>query len=292
MIEKLLGDVPVGRFLEEHYLRQPLAMPGGCREFCRLGDWGAIERMLAAADADVIVGRHGEQWAGPRPTNLAEARDVLAKGYTIGVRHAERHDAGLAELAAGFRRDFWAEIDVHAYCTPGGCPGFGWHYDAEEVFVLQTLGTKEWQLRKNTVNPWPLVETLPADMRHEREIMPLVRCTLAAGDWLYIPTGWWHRTEAAEESISLSVGVLAATAMDVYDFLRRRLLDSLRWRQRLPAFGGLGAAQESDAVMGRFRALFGELGADLARELRRPGLVEEFLEDRKRAVGRERAGEV
>src|SRR5947209_3055839 len=133
---------------------------------------------------------------------------------------------------------FLAPIDVHVYCTPAGQPGFGWHYDAEDVFVLQTAGRKEWSLRKNTVNPWPLAEALPADMRHEREIMPVLRCTLAAGDWLYIPAGYWHRTRAGEESVSLSVGVLSASALDVYDFLRRQLLSSLRWRQRLPPAGG------------------------------------------------------
>jgi ribosomal protein L16 Arg81 hydroxylase len=74
-------------------------------------------------------------------------------------------------------------------------------------------------------------------MGHERELMPVPRCTLAAGDWLSIPAGYWHRTRALEESLSLSVGVLSATALDVYDALRRHLLSSLRWRQRLPAAG-------------------------------------------------------
>src|SRR5204862_57834 len=132
-------------------------------------------------------------------------------------------------------------IDVHVYCAPGASPGFGWHYDAEDVFILQTVGSKEWWLRKNTVNPWPLVEALPADMRYPREIMPVLRCHLLAGDWLYIPAGYWHRTQAGEESISLSVGVLAATAVDVYDFLRREVLASLRWRKRLPVAGRASA---------------------------------------------------
>jgi ribosomal protein L16 Arg81 hydroxylase len=284
IIERLLQNVPLARFLDEHYLRQPFSLPGGCREYCRLGDWAAIERLLRQSDVDVIVGREGERWGGERPADLHRARALLAEGYTIGIRHAERHDAGLADLAEAFRHDFCAAIDIHAYCTPGGSPGFGWHYDAEEVFVLQTHGGKEWQLRKNTVNPWPLVETLPADMRHEREIMPLVRCTLAAGDWLYIPSGWWHRTEAGEESISLSIGVLAATAIDVYDFLRTRLVDSLRWRQRLPACGGVVPAEDGEAMAGRYRELFRELGADLAKEFQRAEMAQEFLRHRDSVV--------
>src|SRR5262249_23259172 len=215
---------------------------------------------------DVLVGREGRRWGengAPRPE---EARPLLAEGYTLGIRHAERHDPGLAELADGFRRDFLGAVNVHVYCTPAGRPGFGWHYDAEDVFILQTRGSKEWSLRKNTVNPWPLVETLPADMRHERELMPVLRCTLRAGNWLYIPAGYWHRTEAGDESISLSVGVLSATAVDVYDFLRGRLLGSLRWRQRLPTPGAASTLSEAE-LLRRYQELFRELGQDLAETL-------------------------
>ena len=158
-------------------------------------------------------------YEGRLPPTPGEARSLLAAGYTLGIRHAQKHDPGLTGLAEDFRKAFAAPVDVHLYCTPAGQPGFGWHYDAEDVFVLQLAGAKEWLLRKNTVNPWPLVETLPADMRHQREIMPVLRCSLRAGDWLYVPGGYWHRTEAAdEESVSLSVGLLPACAIDAFDF--------------------------------------------------------------------------
>ncbi len=83
-------------------------------------------------------------------------------------------------------------------CLPRrpGTPGFSWHYDAEDVFIIQTAGEKEYSLRKNTVNPWPLEETLPADMQYERELMPLMRVLLRGGDLLYIPCGYWHKAEA------------------------------------------------------------------------------------------------
>jgi ribosomal protein L16 Arg81 hydroxylase len=277
VMEQLLGGVPLARFIDENYLRQPFSLAGGCRHFCHLGSWATLENILAQQGADLILGRQGERWPGDSPTNVTQARQIVAEGYTLGIRHAQRHDAGLAELAAQFNRDFHAPIDIHLYCTPGGSPGFGWHYDAEEVFVLQTQGSKEWQLRKNTVNPWPLVETLPENMRHEREIMPLVRCTLAAGDWLYIPSGWWHRTEAGDESISLSIGVLSATALDVYDFLRARLMQSLRWRQRLPPPG----APPKNEILQRYQAIFRDLGEDLAKELQREDLITEFLAHRQ-----------
>src|SRR5262245_116902 len=198
VIEQLLGPVPKSVFVEEHYLRLPFSRPGGCEHLVGLCGWDTVERILGQPGVDVLVGRGGRRWDENRAPRPEEVRPLLDEGYTIGIRHAERHDPGLAELADGFRRDFLGAVNVHVYCTPAGRPGFGWHYDAEDVFILQTRGSKEWSLRKNTVNPWPLVETLPADMRHERELMPVLRCTLRAGNWLYIPAGYWHRTEAGD----------------------------------------------------------------------------------------------
>jgi ribosomal protein L16 Arg81 hydroxylase len=159
---------------------------------------------------------------------------------------------------------------------PGGAAGFGWHYDAEEVFVLQTEGTKHYRLRKNTVNPWPLVETLPDDMQFERESMPLLRCTLNAGDWLYIPTGYWHATQAESDSISLAVGVLAPAAIDALDLLRGQLRESLLWRQRLPT---MGAASDlsPDKLRERYRDILRELAQDLSQKLVSEGFLLRLL---------------
>jgi ribosomal protein L16 Arg81 hydroxylase len=280
-LQQLLGSLTTAAFFEDNFLKLPLARPGGCGHLAHLGGWEAIGHILAGRAADVLVGREGRKADVPTPTSADEARALLAQGLTVGIRQAHRHHAGLAELAASFHEDFAAPIDVHVYCTPAGQPGLGWHYDAEDVFILQTLGPKEWQLRKNTVNPWPLVETLPADMRYQREIMPVLRCTLAAGDWLYVPGGYWHSTRAVEESISLSVGVLSATAMDAFDFLRGRLLSSLRWRQRLPPAGAASPLSAEELVR-HYQEVFTELGHDLATLLSQEELAREFLEAKRR----------
>jgi ribosomal protein L16 Arg81 hydroxylase len=276
-IEELLGPMTRAAFFEENFLKLPLARPGGCRHLAHLGGWEAVDHILAGRAADVLVGREGRKADVPTPTSADQAKALLAQGLTVGIRQAHRHHPGLAELAASFHADFAAPIDVHVYCTPAGQPGLGWHYDAEDVFVLQTLGAKEWQLRKNTVNPWPLVEALPADMRYQREIMPVMRCALAAGDWLYVPGGYWHSTRAGQtESISLSVGVLSPTALDVLDFLRGRLRESLLWRQRLPCAGAASPLGAEELVR-RMHELFKDLGQDLAAQLSQEHFARDFL---------------
>lgn len=284
MLQRLLGNIAVAEFLRQHFHRLPFALAGGCRDFVGLADWPTTARMLQQPDLDVLIGRPEGRWPGTTIPTPDEARRLLAEGYTISIRHAEKHDAGIGEMAASFRRDFATPIDVQLFCTPANAPGFGWHYDPEDVFVLQTHGSKHWELRKNTVNPWPLIETIPQDMRYEREIMPLMRCTLAAGDWLYIPGGYWHRTQAAEvESISLSVGVLSPTGIDAFDFLRTKLLDSLQWRQRLPTAGDAQAGT-AEELRQRFREMFAALAEDAAKALTRDEFIDSWIARQRSAM--------
>jgi 50S ribosomal protein L16 3-hydroxylase len=277
LIDELLGDFPRDRFLREYFLKLPFAYRAGCTQLESLGNGDTLNRVASDPSADVIVSRLGDRWTGDlaRPGQLEE---LLAAGYTIGIRHAEQHDGGLAALAVEFEQDFLSPVDVHLYCTPANQAGFGWHYDAEDVFVLQTSGSKEWSLRKNTVNPWPLLETLPQDMRYGREVMPLMKCLLAPGDWLYIPAGYWHCTHSREESISLSVGLHSATAIDLYDFVRPKLLESIRWRQRLPPIC-LGGENGSESPSGLTEMIQG-LVEDLEAILTVPGLQERLCRAR------------
>jgi hypothetical protein len=316
-VQSLFGDVGVAKFLEEYLHRLPFAMAGSARGACELGTWDSVGAVWAAAGKDAFAVREGRWYEGELPRDVDGARKLAHEGYTIFVRHAERHHAGLAALAAAFERTFSGPVNIHLFATPAGAPGFSWHYDAEDVFIIQTAGEKEYSLRKNTVNPWPLEETLPADMRYEREQMPLMRVLLRAGDLLYIPCGWWHKAEAkgartlplppgagrgeekstnrnapspcplpkgegAETAISLAVGVMSRSAMDVYDFLRKRLVESLVWRQRLPLVGPASALSREE-LEATYAHLFKQLADDLAKTFADPRLLADYLEELRKS---------
>ena len=278
VIEQLLGNIPRSTFFEQHFLRLPFSLPGTAASFAPLGSWETIDVILSQPEPDVMIVKEGRRRTdGDRVPTPEEARKLHAEGYTLLVRHAERHHSGLGALARSFAQEFAAPVDVHLYCTPGNQHGFGWHYDAEDVFILQTLGSKEYSLRKNTVNPWPLAETLPQDMRFERELMPVMKCLLKAGDWLYIPNGYWHRAVAPEPSISLAVGLMTPAAIDLLDALRPRLLASMLWRQRLPVTG-TASTLTREQLAERHAELLGELADDLARAVRDPAFLRSWLE--------------
>ena len=275
-LQTLLGKLPSAQFVAEYYQRLPYSLPGGAQPLCDAGSWEALCGILSQPQADVLVCRQNERYQGPPPRSDGDARALIDQGYTLLVRHAERHDERLARLAAEFTADFAAPVNIHMYATPAGQFGFGWHYDAEEVFIVQTAGRKEYLLRKNTVNPWPVEESLPSDMHYEREIMPLARCELTAGDWLYIPSGYWHKATSRELALSLAIGVQPRTGIDVLDLMRRKALESLLWRQRLPV-AGRGAALDEEKLADAYREVVRTFSRDLNRQLDDSQFVAELL---------------
>ena len=275
-LQTLLGENSIRAFVADYYHRLPYSAAGHATCLCKLGTWGLLASILTQESADVLVCRRNEPYSGPTPSNEPDAKRLVEDGFTLLIRHAERHDEHLAAVAAAFARDFAAPVNIHMYCTPGGQYGFGWHYDAEEVFIIQTTGRKQYLLRKNTVNPWPIEETLPADMHYEREIMPLMRCELSAGDWLYIPSGYWHMGESQETAISLAIGVQPRTAVDLYDFLRPQIVESLLWRQRLPV-AGAAANSSNDELRQQYAELLAQLNQDIQKLLNNPRQLDALI---------------
>lgn len=200
-------------FYRDHFQRTPHSEPETAAAVVPLLTWDRFVEMIAADPRpDMIVSQGGKLLSGAEPKTANEARSLFGAGCSIALRDVERFDTGLRELVGDFAAAMEGDVNAHAFATPAGNLGFGWHYDCEDVFILQTAGTKEYALRANSVNPAPTLDAMPRDMQYERETAPTLACTLVAGDWLYIPRGWWHRGRALDDSLSISVGVLSPAA--------------------------------------------------------------------------------
>ena len=206
MLRDWLGELSLERFRDEYLHRQPLARPATARSALPLFDWDVLGRLLAAAPEALVVAR-GELLPFPQPRELIELRAYFRMGIGLCLRHGERHDPGLRGVARTFEADVGAS-HVQLFVTPGGTYGFGWHYDDEDVFIVQTAGVKDYCFRANTVTMAPAE---PAEFaKFSREDSTIHTATLVAGDFLYVPARWWHMAECREDSLSISVGVSLA----------------------------------------------------------------------------------
>lgn len=208
MLSEWLHPTPVHDFARDHLGRAPMARPGSASGAVGAFTWEVLGRVLSHDPApDLVVVRKGRALDLPPPRSLDEARALLARGVGFVVRRAECQDAGLAALAGAFARDLPGETHVQLFVTPAGTHGFGWHYDFEEVFIVQTAGAKDYYFRENTVDRSVPVGAQPDFDAYRRESSPMGTVRLIAGDWLYLPARWWHAAKCVEDSLSISLGV-------------------------------------------------------------------------------------
>lgn len=214
ILEELLAPLTLQEFAAKYLFRHPYAAPEKAKRFQDVISWQLLEEIFKANHDNCWLPDHGdlpkdEELKTGRLT-LEQALQNFSKGRTVLVRRAERVHPLLSPIARDFFNLFQVPVDIQLYGTPASQQGFGWHYDVEDVFVIQSAGEKEFFLRENTFTPRPLPLKLPKDLEYEKETSKTqFRCLLKAGDWLYIPAGYWHKAEAKTDSFHLSVGVMA-----------------------------------------------------------------------------------
>jgi 50S ribosomal protein L16 3-hydroxylase len=210
MLRDWLSPLTMEAFVQRHLSqRLPFARPGAAAAAVPLLDWDVLGAVLASCpEPDVLVASRGRLVDAPIPRSLAAARRLMNEGLGIVVRQSERNSPELAALSRSFSHDLPGEVHVQLYATPAGSQTFGWHFDIEDVFIAQTSGIKDYYFRDNTVTR-PRAPGLPPDFGAVRqETSSLHSATLIPGDWLYIPTRWWHLVRSVEDALSISIGVI------------------------------------------------------------------------------------
>jgi hypothetical protein len=201
-----LGPTTLEEFRRTTLARTPIARPATVAEPSALLDWDVVDHVLRAEPGpDVLVVARGHRLPLPAPRSVAELRNYMTTGIGVCVRDAERCHPQLAVLAAEFTATV-GRARIQLFITPRGTHGFGWHYDDEDVFIAQTAGVKEYWFRANTVAQQRAHPD--AFARYHDESSAMCAAELIAGDFLYLPSRWWHMAVCREDALSISVGVI------------------------------------------------------------------------------------
>lgn len=211
-----LRDFDVEGFLRDYWQKKPLLIrnpwdrwqnPLEPDELAGLACEDEVESRLITQARDAWSAEHGP---------LPEARfGTLGKEpWTLLVQAVDHHVPEVAALIAPFRFvPNWRIDDVMvSYATDGG--GVGPHFDQYDVFLIQGLGQRRWQLG-------PLcdadTELLPHDdLRLLASFDPVEEWVLGPGDILYVPPGISHNGVAVgDDCMTYSIGFRAPSRSEL-----------------------------------------------------------------------------
>lgn len=279
VLKKLLGTQDTDLFLTKYFSRLPFASQGGGEDFKGILKWSDINDIVKTKKSHLRIVQNGRMIKDYADLNNEEVLNYYKNGNTILIKNAELSHALCKALANDFSSSFFTPVDIQLYCTPEGHNAFGWHYDVEEVFIIQTQGSKAYTIRQNTIHPNPLVSSIPKDLGYEMEKSDLeISVTLKEGDWLYIPSGWWHIAKTQEESMHISIGLMPRSAIDFLSYLQKDLASSPYWRIRMPVHKQFSSTKEE---VDFYQEAIGQLGQDILRRISEPRFVEDFLKSTK-----------
>lgn len=231
----LLGGLSPDAFLATYWQKKPLlvrsALPGFTSPL-------APEELAGLALEEDVASRLILQEGGAYPWELRygpfEEEDFTslpATRWTLLVQEVDRLVPDVAGLLDLFRFiPAWRVDDVMASYAPEG-GGVGAHVDQYDVFLLQGLGRRRWQIAYESVEDEAIVPDL--DVRILAGFEPDEDWVLEPGDMLYLPPRIAHYGVALEDCITYSVGFRAPSHAEILSgfagYLAERLAPSRRY---------------------------------------------------------------
>ncbi|MEZ0369066.1 MAG: cupin domain-containing protein [Candidatus Sericytochromatia bacterium] len=259
-LSQLLAPLDPAFFLNRVWGRQPwqivAAEPG---KFTSLFDWAALNRLLDGGERLQLVNGPFNASFAPRPEQLAGVGRQLRKGATLVLEAVDRRDAQLAGFLDALSAELGIDSFLNLYLSAPEHPGFALHYDTHDFLILQIYGYKDWEIFAPTVRD-PLPHQ-PASGQTPPAGACLQRLSLAPGDVLYLPKGYWHQALARQEhSLHLTLGFNAPTGIDLLRWLLSACREHPLFRQNLPLLTPTDG-QTAPPWQERFEALTAEVNS-------------------------------
>jgi 50S ribosomal protein L16 3-hydroxylase len=201
----LLGGLTINEFLRDYWQKKPLLVRQAVPGFKGLLDPQQLINLACRDDVQARLATYQRKKWNLRyePFEPKDFEGLTKKGkWSVLVQGVNHFLPQGAELVKQFNFIPHARLDdlMVSYAPKGG--GVGPHFDVYDVFLVQGLGHRRWQL--STQKDQTLVEGAPLrllkDFRVEQEWI------VEAGDLLYLPPHCAHNGIAEDDCMSYSIG--------------------------------------------------------------------------------------
>jgi hypothetical protein len=239
-------------------------------------------QMPAAAFSKTMEPAGSRGWVSPA-IDCGRVARLLRLGGTLIVSSIDEGAPGLSELCGGLENELSHQVHANLYLTPPNARGFNAHYDPHDVIIVQISGQKHWKV-------FEPVRDAPVDSQVvtiDPAARPVTDTLLTAGDTLYIPRGWVHIADTANDtSLHITVGITHATWYDLLTSALSNMELRRHLEKPLPAGFSRNLMAVTEALADGQHVLAQALSdADSARDL-----AEEFTRLWREKERRNRAG--
>ena len=222
----ILNGLSAQQFLRDYWQKKPLLVRGAIANFVEPLSVTEIRELAGRDEAESrLIVRRGREWTMQNgPLSRKALRGAADSLWTILVQDTQHFSHEAHQLLKKFSFiPYWRIDDLMvSYAVKGG--GVGPHFDSYDVFLLQGVGQRRWQISAQTdlrLKPGMPLKIL-ANFKADAEWV------LETGDMLYIPPGCAHYGIAATDCTTWSIGFRAPSKQELsvafLDFLRDEIM--------------------------------------------------------------------
>lgn len=226
--------MPVERFLRTYWHKHPLLIRNAFPDFQSplqpedLAGLACEDGVLARL---ISHDRATDDWTvRTGPFQETDFPGLPDHDWTLLVQDVDKWDADVRALLEQFRfLPRWRIDDIMiSFAATGGSVGA--HVDHYDVFLLQGLGHRRWQVDARSSQgrkPTPLAFRDDVDIKLLREFKPTHDWVLGPGDMLYLPPLVPHHGVAEDACLTFSIGTRAPSSAELIgDYLDTLIADA------------------------------------------------------------------
>ena len=223
------------QFLQQYWQKKPLLIRQAFAEF--ESPISAEELAGLACEPEIesrIIEEYGQDsstWkVTTGPLSDSDFIRLPETHWTLLVQDVDKHVPELQTLLDpfGFIPDWRRDDLMISYASESG--SVGPHTDAYDVFLLQAMGTRRWQIGNQPIHEAKIIDGL--ELQILSEFSPDQSWDLQPGDMLYLPPHFAHHGIALNECMTFSFGFRAPACVDLLDGLVNTLLEQQLGKQR------------------------------------------------------------
>ncbi|MDR3393367.1 MAG: cupin domain-containing protein [Parasulfuritortus sp.] len=212
-LKTLLGGISPRQFFAEYWQKKPLLVRQAVPNLDQVLDGQGLFDLACQEDAESRLVRpvrgNWQRQLGPfEPEQLAclpkKDWSLLVSGVNMLVPEGDA-------LLNAFNFAPYARLDdlMVSFAPPGG--GVGPHFDSYDVFLIQGLGRRRWEISGQ--DDLELVDDCP--LRILKRFRVDQSWELEAGDMLYLPPKYAHNGVALTDCMTWSIGFRAPSAQEM-----------------------------------------------------------------------------